>query len=130
MTRLGISADAVERVAAAELVELQRRERLLRGDRALPSLTGRTVVLVDDGLATGATVRAAAQAVRAAAPEHVAVAVPVGAADACAWVAEVADEVVCLHQPDPFRAVSVHYVDFAQTSDEQVRRLLADHEPG
>lgn len=123
---LGIPPDAIERVAADELVELERRERGFRGDRPRPELTGRTVVLVDDGLATGATVRAAVEAVRVCSPSRVVVAVPVGAPDSCALVAEVADEVACLHAPEDFRAVGVYYVDFTQTTDEEVRRLLAD----
>ena len=122
---LGIAPVAIERVAAVELVELERRERGFRGERPRPALDGRTVVLVDDGLATGATVRAAVEAVRVSSPTRVVVAVPVGAPDSCALVAEVADEVVCLHAPDDFRAVGAYYLDFTQTTDDEVRRLLA-----
>lgn len=127
--RLGVSGDAVEQVAAAELVELLRREHEYRGDQPPPELAGCTVLLVDDGLATGATMRAAVEAVRAARPERVVVAVPVGSPDACALVGAVADEVVCLHSPESFGTVGAHYADFTQTTDEQVRRLLVDR-PG
>lgn len=120
-----ISDDVVEQVARVELVELARRERAFRGDRPRPALTGRTVVLVDDGLATGATVRAAVQAVRSAGPQSVVVAVPVGAPAAVRLVADVADDVVCLHAPSGFHAVGSCYGDFAQTTDDEVRRLLA-----
>ena len=120
----GIDDAAVEQVAARELVELERREREFRGDRPRPDLSRRTVLLVDDGLATGATVRAAVEAVRTTAPARVVVAVPVGAPDAVALLEQAADEVVCLHAPEHFAAVGAHYADFAQTTDEEVRRLL------
>ena len=120
----GVSARELQAVVARERAELERRERDYRGDRPQPDLAGRTVVLVDDGLATGATMRAAVQAVRATRPARVVVAVPVGAPDTCAALREVADEVVCLHSPAEFRSVGSHYLDFTQTTDEQVRRLL------
>jgi predicted phosphoribosyltransferase len=123
----GVDDDAVERVARDEGEELRRRELAYRGDRPPADLRGATVVLVDDGLATGATVRAAVQAVRAWEPARVVVAVPVGAPGSCAAVANVADDVVCLHSPERFTAVGVHYDDFRQTTDEQVRALLAAH---
>ncbi|HWH31013.1 MAG TPA: phosphoribosyltransferase family protein [Mycobacteriales bacterium] len=123
--RLGVPPDAVERVAAEEQAELERREREYRGDRQPADVGGRTAVLVDDGLATGATVLAAVEAVRALGPERVVVAAPVGAPEACRRVAERADDVVCLLAPDGFGAVGAFYVDFAQTSDDEVRRLLA-----
>ena len=119
-----VSRPDLERVAAAEREELERRERDYRGDRPQPDLAGRTVVLVDDGLATGATMRAATRAVRATQPHRVVVAVPVGSADTCAALREVSDEVVCLHSLADFRSVGSHYLDFTQTTDEQVRRLL------
>jgi putative phosphoribosyl transferase len=125
LRRLGVSDDEVDQVAADELVELQRRERAYRASRPAPELTGRTVVLVDDGLATGATMRAAVTAVRAAAPQRVVVAVPVGAPESCAELAAHADDVVCLHSPPSFGAVGAYYLDFTQTSDDEVRRLLA-----
>jgi putative phosphoribosyl transferase len=123
--RLGIDDDALERVTREESAELRRRERQYRGDRPPVDLAGRTVVLVDDGLATGASVRAAVEAVRAAAPHRIVVAVPVGAPESCARVAEVADDVVCLHSPASFGAVGTYYLDFGQTSDDEVQRLLA-----
>lgn len=125
--QLAVSDELLDNVAARELVELERREREYRGDRPPLDLSGRTVVIIDDGLATGATMRAAVQAVRAGEPERVVVAVPVGAPDACAMLAETADEVVCLHEPTAFGAVGTYYKDFTQTTDKQVRELLAGH---
>ena len=121
---LDISAAAIEEVAGRELTELARREREYRGDRPAVEFAGRTVVLVDDGLATGATMRAAVEAVRAKGPGRIVVAVPVGAPDTCQTVDEIADEVVCLHAPDSFGAVGAYYTDFGQTTDDEVRRLL------
>lgn len=121
---LGISEAAIDEVAGRELTELSRREREYRGDRPPVQLTGRTVVLVDDGLATGATMRAAVQAVRASGASTIVVAVPVGAPDSCQQVDEVADEVLCLHTPPSFGAVGTYYTDFGQTTDDEVRRLL------
>lgn len=122
---LGITAQAVERVAVAELRELRRREQRYRGDRPPVELTGRRVVLVDDGLATGASVRAAVEVVRSAGPAQVTVAVPVGAPDACRRVAEEADDLVCLHAPGAFGSVGAFYADFTQVEDAEVQRLLA-----
>ena len=124
VAELGIGAGTVERVADAEHAEVARREALFRGERPRPVLHDRTVVLVDDGLATGATMRAAVEAVRSTGPARVVVAVPVAAAEARDLLAAVADEVVCLAVPRPFGAVGLHYRDFRQTSDEEVRRLL------
>ena len=90
-------------------------------------LRGRTVVVVDDGLATGATMEAAVQALRRHQPRHVCVAVPVGARDSCETLAALADRVVCPATPEPFRAVSLWYRDFPQTTDHEVRQLLAEH---
>lgn len=120
----GLRDADVERVAAKELLELERRERAFRGDRPRPVLTGRCVLLVDDGLATGATVRAAVEAVRTTAPARIVVAVPVGAPEAVALLEGAADEVVCLHAPAGFAAVGAHYDDFTQTTDAQVQQLL------
>lgn len=122
--QLRIPPDVIEQVSAVERAELERRERTYRGARPPLDLSG-TVVLVDDGLATGATMRAAVQAVRTSAPTRIVVAVPVGPADTCAALAKEADEVVCLHTPALFTAVGGFYDDFHQTTDEEVRRLLA-----
>lgn len=115
----------LERIIRREQAELERRERLYRGERPPLRVAGRAIVLVDDGLATGATMQAAAEAVRAQKPSALCVAVPVGAADSCRALAGVADEVVCAETPEPFRAVSLWYRDFPQTGDDEVRRLLA-----
>jgi len=122
------SDQAIEEVVAEEMEELRRREVLYRGTRAPPAIRGRTVIVVDDGLATGATMEAAVQALRRHEPRQVCVAVPVGASDSCETLAALADKVVCPAQPEPFRAVSLWYRDFPQTSDDEVRRLLAEHE--
>jgi putative phosphoribosyl transferase len=108
-----------------ELVELRRRTMAYRGDRPPPAIAGRTVVVVDDGLATGSTMRAAASAVRRRDPAAVIVAVPVGAADTCARLRAEVDEVVCALLPDPFRAVHQGYDDFRQTTDAEVLAALA-----
>ncbi len=123
--RLGISEQALEHVARVEGVELARRERAYRGDRPALQLAGRTVVLVDDGLATGASMLAAVECARAAHPARLVVAVPVGAPEACDRISAAADDLVCLSAPAAFSAVGGHYRHFRQTSDEQVRRLLA-----
>jgi putative phosphoribosyl transferase len=122
--RLGVTRETVEEITREELEELHRRETQYRGERGAVELAGRTVVLVDDGLATGATVMAAVEAVRAAGPLRVVVAVPVGSPEACARVAAAADEVVCLHAPRGFGAVGAYYDDFGQTTDSEVRQLL------
>jgi predicted phosphoribosyltransferase len=119
--------DAVERAERAELV---RRERAYRDGRPLVPVAGRIVVLVDDGLATGATMRAAVLAVRQLHPSRVVVAVPVGSREACVDIGEAADEVVCVSTPEPFWAVGLFYEDFSQTGDEEVRLLLAPPPPG
>jgi erythromycin esterase-like protein/predicted phosphoribosyltransferase len=126
---LGISTAAVDRVTARERLELDRRDRLFRGDRQPPIVRGRTVILVDDGLATGATMEAAVMALRASAPAQIVVAVPVGAPDTCARLGRVADRVVCLSMPVPFTAVGVWYEDFSQTTDAEVQRLLTSDPP-
>ena len=122
------SDQAIEEVVADEMEELRRREVLYRGRRPAPALRGRSVIVVDDGLATGATMEAAVQALRRHEPRLICVAVPVGARDSCETLATLADKVVCPAQPEPFRAVSLWYRDFPQTSDEEVRQLLAEHE--
>lgn len=125
----GIPADAIDRVAREEEEELQRRERAYRDGRPAADLGGRTVILVDDGLATGSTMRAAAQAVRLHGPARVVIAVPVGARDTCAELEHVADELVCARMPEAFRAVGQWYFNFEQTSDDEVRELLRRSTP-
>jgi putative phosphoribosyl transferase len=114
----------IDEVARLERSELARREQAYRGGREPLDLRDRTVILVDDGLATGSTMKAAVQAVRAHAPARVIVGVPVGAVQTCAELQVVADEVVCARTPEPFSAVGMWYRDFAQTTDYEVRELL------
>jgi putative phosphoribosyl transferase len=121
---LGLSPQTIARVRAVEEEELRRREREYRGTRPPVSLTGRTVILVDDGLATGSTMRAAAAAVRQKKPARIVVAVPVGAPNTCTELRREADEVVCLQSPAGFHAVGQFYDNFAQTTDEEVNALL------
>lgn len=113
-------------VAAQEQVELERQDQLYRGSRAAPDVADRTVVLVDDGLATGATMSAAVVALRALAPRAIIVAVPVGAREACDQLAHEADALVCALIPDPFEAVGRWYDSFETTTDDEVRALLRD----
>ncbi len=120
-----IDAGTLERVTARELAQLQRREALYRGQRPMPALTGRRVLLVDDGLATGATMRAAVRAARRQSPAELIVAVPVAASDSLQALRAEADQIVVVYTPKPFRAVGLWYRDFEQTSDEEVQRLLA-----
>jgi predicted phosphoribosyltransferase len=122
---LAIPDQEIDRVAAAELVELRRRERLYRGDGPPVAVGGRTVVLVDDGLATGSSMRAAAAALRRLGPARLVVAAPVGASETCDLLRSEADEVVCATTPEPFRAVGLWYADFAPTGDQEVRDLLS-----
>jgi putative phosphoribosyl transferase len=117
----------IEDIAREELAELRRREREYRQGGALTDLRDRTVILVDDGLATGASMRAAVQAVRAHKPARVIVAVPVGAPSTCEEFADITDETVCARTPEPFSAVGLWYRDFSQTTDEEVRALLEQH---
>ncbi len=121
---LGLCQSDIERVAAVERRELERREHRFRGRRPFPNLAGRTVILVDDGLATGATAMAAIGAVRHMQPRRIILAVPVGSAQAVSMLRPEVDELLCLVAPDDFRAVSLWYEHFNQTSDEEVIRLL------
>lgn len=121
---LRVSRQEIEQAAARELLELERRERLFRGDRAAPNLEGRVVILVDDGLATGSTMRAAVAAVRTQKPSRIVVAVPTGAPETCEEFRQDVDEVVCPSTPDYFRAVGLWYDDFTQTEDSEVRSIL------
>src|SRR5262245_43240880 len=125
IAQLGIPRSAVEQVAARERLELERRDRLFRGDRQLPSLRDRTVILVDDGLATGASMEAAIEAVRVHGPARVVVAAPVCAKDSAARLKRLADEVVCARTPEPFQAVGLWYERFGQTTDDEVIAILA-----
>jgi predicted phosphoribosyltransferase len=120
-----IPSHVVDVVAQREQQELDRRARHYRGDRAFPQLDGRTVILVDDGLATGSTMRAAVRAVRQQHPAAVVVAVPVAAPETCEEFRHEADRIVCLRTPQPFSAVGLWYQDFSQTTDAEVRALLA-----
>jgi len=117
----------IDAITRRELAELERREREYRQGRPLTDLHGRVVILVDDGLATGSTMRAAVQAVRAHNPARVIVAVPVSAPESCEQLAAIADEVICARTPEPFSAVGLWYRDFSQTGDEEVRELLQRH---
>jgi putative phosphoribosyl transferase len=121
---LGITEGDIARVAARERDELDRRERAYRSGRPAPDIEGRTVILVDDGLATGSTMRAAVAALRALNPAEIVVAVPVGAAQVCDELALEADRVVCAMTPEPMAAISMWYDDFTQTTDAEVRELL------
>ena len=125
MTWYRPSAASIDAVTRSERTELERRERTYRAGRPPVPIEGRTIILVDDGLATGSTMRAAVEAIRRLRPAHVVVAVPVGAREACEALREVADEVVCPLMPEPFAAVGLWYIDFSQTSDDEVRHLLA-----
>ena len=121
---LGIPRDLIERVAAAEQQELERRERAYRDNRPPPDVRGRTVILIDDGLATGSTMRAAVAALRKLGPARIIVAVPIGAPETCAEFEQEADDVLCAVTPQPFYAVGLWYRDFSQTTDEEVHELL------
>ncbi len=126
---LAISADEIDRVVKQEAEEIARREQLYRDGRPPLSVAGRIVILIDDGLATGSTMRAAAQALRALSPDQrparIIAAAPVAATEACAALKRDADEVVCLQTPPAFFAVGQWYADFNQTTDDEVRTLLA-----
>ena len=121
---LAVPNHVIDRIAAQEQQELARREQAYRGSRPSPQVQGRVVILVDDGLATGATMRAAVAAVRQQAPARVVVGVPVAAPEVCAEFARLVDDVVCVVTPEPFYSVGVWYDTFSQTTDEEVRRLL------
>jgi predicted phosphoribosyltransferase len=124
LRRLHVPEETVNAVAAREFCELERRERAYRGTSPPRPVRGRTVILVDDGLATGATMHAAAAALRGQDPARIVVAVPVAAASSCEEFGDVVDEVVCAESPEPFVAVGQWYDDFSQTTDEEVHRLL------
>lgn len=121
---IGLSPEEVDRAVAVQQIELERRVHLYRGNRAPAPLRDRTVILVDDGLATGATMEAAIASVRRHGPRDVVVAVPVGAADTCRRLGLMADAIVCVRCPEHFGAVGQWYDDFAQTTDDEVTALL------
>ena len=117
--------EVIESITARETAELQRREESYRDGRPAPELGGKTVILVDDGLATGATMRAAVAALRQRDVARIVVAAPVGAPETCREFEHEVDEIICAMAPDYFQAVGQYYEDFSQTSDEEVRELLA-----
>jgi predicted phosphoribosyltransferase len=123
----GVPPSMIDAVAHEEQHELERREQAYREGRPPALLQGRVVILVDDGLATGSTMRAAVAAVKSKSPSRVVVAVPVGARETCLELSASADEVVCARMPEPFSAVGQWYLNFDQTSDDEVQQLLRDH---
>ena len=122
---LHIPPHVVDRAVAEEARELERRQQSYRGERPEPRVEGQTVILVDDGLATGSTMRAAVAALRQQGPARIVIAVPVAAPSTCQELRQEVDEIVCFATPEPFMAVGRFYDDFAQTTDEEVRELLA-----
>jgi len=122
--RLGVEQDQLDRIVERERAELKRREQRFRGDRASPELGGATVVLVDDGIATGSTMQAALDAVREAGAERIVIAVPLAPQDTVQRLERTADEVVCLTTPSPFFAVGQGYRDFPQVQDDEVAEML------
>ncbi len=124
VSQLDIPGEVIDAVAVEEQRELERRERAYRDDRPPPDVKGHTVILIDDGLATGSTMRAAAAALRKQVPARIVIAVPVAAAQTCDEFREEVDEIVCAVTPEPFRGVGLWYQDFSQTTDEEVRELL------
>ncbi len=123
---LEIPPQVIAAITQQEQQELERRERAYRGNRPKPNLLNRTVLLVDDGLATGASMRAAVVALREQHPARIIVAVPTAATEACAEFAKIVDEMICAETPDPFWGVGMWYYDFSPTSDEEVRSLLKE----
>jgi predicted phosphoribosyltransferase len=125
VSALRIPEEVIEAVAAAEQTELARREQLYRGDRSAPDISDLTLILIDDGLATGSTMRAAVEALRQEDAARIVVAVPIGAPETCREMNQIADEVVCVYAPEPLYSVGFWYDDFSQTTDDEVRELLA-----
>jgi putative phosphoribosyl transferase len=121
---LNISEDDIRQVEEAEREELQRREQAYRGERPWPELANRCVILVDDGLATGATMQAAVGAVRQDSPARLVVAVPVAPSDTVEMLRKQVDDMICLAEPERFMAIGIWYVDFSQVSDDEVRHIL------
>ena len=121
----GVSEAGIEAAAAVQLKELQRRELAYRGHTGTPEIEGKTVILVDDGIATGATIRAAVEALRQQEPKQIIIAVPTASTDSCAMLEPMVDEFIALMMPERFRAVGQWYEDFGQTTDAEVTQLLA-----
>ena len=126
---LGLSDEVIDAITAFEQDELERRERAYRGDRAPPDVKDRVVILIDDGLATGSTMRAAATALRLQQPGRIVVAVPVSSPETCEEFRSEVDEIICADTPEHFQGVGLWYEDFSQTSDEEVRELLKQATP-
>lgn len=124
IAELGVPEQVVEQIRAREMAEVERRTMRYRGDRPLPELRGRSVIVVDDGAATGATAEAAIEALRGQHPAEIVVALPVAPRESCDRLRAVADRLVCLRSPELFFAIGAWYVDFAQVSDDEVRDLL------
>lgn len=124
IAQVGVSDAEIEQVTRREEIELERRQKQYRGDRPLPDIAGRTVILVDDGLATGSSMRVAVAALREEHPRKIVVAVPIAPEETCEMLRGAADEVVCALTPEPFYAVGLWYRDFSQTSDEEVHDLI------
>jgi predicted phosphoribosyltransferase len=125
IAQTGLPPEAVKRVLTREQTELSRREAAFRGERPPVEVKGRTVILVDDGLATGWTMRAAVELLRTREPARLVVAVPIASQSTCSALGGEVDEMICLVTPEPFRAVGLWYEDFSQTTDDEVRYLLA-----
>jgi putative phosphoribosyl transferase len=123
----GVSEKVIEAVAARERREIERRERVYRGGRPALALTGRTVILIDDGLATGASMRAAVRAARSQRPARIVVAVPTAPPETCESLGQEVDEVICILRPSRFRSVGTWYDDFSQTTDAEVQQLLEEY---
>jgi predicted phosphoribosyltransferase len=121
---LNVPASEVERITQREQRELERRERLFRGNRPFPDVSGKTVLLIDDGLATGATMQVAVAALRQKGAQRVVVGVPVASPDTCDAFRDITDDIVCVFTPEPFYAVGFWYDDFGQMSDDEVHDLL------
>jgi putative phosphoribosyl transferase len=128
IAELGYAQEVVDRIVDREEREVRRRESIFRGDRPFPDLSGRTVIVVDDGAATGASMRAAVVALRQLRPRRIVVALPVASREAARLLSAAADDFVCLLEPEPFYGVGSWYGDFTQLSDGEVRAMITDSE--